>query len=65
VYSLLTQGRSREISRGTLVDIMRTHPMAIIGGILRQNPFFVPLQEFLGKLRDRRAKQAAKRWAAG
>jgi hypothetical protein len=44
---------------------MRTHPMAIIGGILRQNPFFVPLQEFLGKLRDRRAKQAAKRWAAG
>jgi hypothetical protein len=26
----------------TMVDIMRTHPMIIIGGILQQNPFFVP-----------------------
>jgi hypothetical protein len=26
----------------TVVDIMRTHPMIIIGGILQQNPFFVP-----------------------
>jgi hypothetical protein len=26
----------------TVVDIMRTHPVIIIGGILQQNPFFVP-----------------------
>ena len=26
----------------TVIDIMRTHPMIIIGGILQQNPFFVP-----------------------
>jgi len=25
----------------TVVDIMRTHPMIIIGGILQHNPFFV------------------------
>jgi hypothetical protein len=25
-----------------VIDIMRTHPMVIIGGILQQNPFFVP-----------------------
>jgi len=30
-----------------VVDIMRTHPMIIIGGILQENPFFVPPNEFL------------------
>ena len=41
----------------TVVDIMRTHPMIIVGGILQQNPFFVPPQEFLPELRERRAAQ--------
>jgi hypothetical protein len=41
----------------TVVDIMRTHPMVIIGGILQQNPFFVPPEEFLRELRERRARQ--------
>jgi hypothetical protein len=36
------------------VDIMRTHPMLIIGGILHENPFFVPPEEFLQELRTRR-----------
>ena len=27
------------------MDIMRTHPMVIIGGILQENPFFVPPDE--------------------
>src|SRR5580692_2588551 len=48
----------------TVVDIMRTHPMVIIGGILQQNPFFVPPQEFLSELQDRRARQARKRSTA-
>ena len=39
---------------GTVVDIMRTHPMIIIGGILQQNPFFVPPEKFLRELRERR-----------
>ena len=34
-----------------VVDIMRTHPMIIIGGILQENPFFVPPNEFLRELR--------------
>jgi hypothetical protein len=38
-----------------IIDIMRTHPMVIIGGILHQNPFFVPPEEFLPELRQRRA----------
>jgi hypothetical protein len=32
---------------------MRTHPMIIIGGILQENPFFVPPDEFLQELRGR------------
>jgi MEDS: MEthanogen/methylotroph, DcmR Sensory domain len=38
---------------GIVVDIMRTHPMLIIGGILHENPFFVPTEEFLQELRTR------------
>lgn len=39
---------------GTLaVDILRTHPVAIIGGRLYENPFFVPPDEFLGQVRQR------------
>lgn len=43
----------------TVVDIMRTHPMVIIGGILRRNPFFVPPEEFLSELRERRARRTS------
>ena len=39
----------------TVIDIMRTHPMVIIGGILQSNPFYVPPEEFLRELRDRQA----------
>lgn len=38
-----------------VVDIMRTHPLIIIGGILQENPFFVPPDEFLEQLREKRA----------
>jgi hypothetical protein len=36
-----------------VVNIMRTHPMIIIGGMLQENPFFVPPDEFLQELRER------------
>ncbi|MFZ1990685.1 MAG: MEDS domain-containing protein [Alphaproteobacteria bacterium] len=39
----------------TVIDIMRTHPMVIIGGVLQRNPFFTPPEEFLGELRNRKA----------
>ncbi len=39
---------------GTIaVDILRTHPVAIIGGLLYENPFFVPPQEFLRQVLQR------------
>jgi hypothetical protein len=41
-----------------VIDIMRTHPMVIVGGILQQNPFFVPPDEFLREFRQRRAARS-------
>jgi hypothetical protein len=41
-----------------VIDIMRTHPMVIIGGILLQNPFYVPPGQFLREVYDRRTGQA-------
>ena len=38
-----------------IIDVMRTHPMILIGGIVQENPFFVPPDEFLRELRERRA----------
>ncbi len=40
------------------MDIMRTHPMVIIGGLLQENPFFVPPEEMLEELSRRRAADA-------
>ena len=37
-----------------VIDILRTHPLVIIGGILQQNPFFTPPEEFLREYQTRR-----------
>ena len=35
-----------------VMDVLRTHPQVIVGGILRENPFYVPPDEFLRALQD-------------
>jgi hypothetical protein len=45
----------------TVIDIMRTHPMVIIGGVLHKNPFYVPPDRFLLEFRQRRTPSAAAR----
>jgi hypothetical protein len=47
-------------TRGDLImDVMRTHPMVILAGVLQVNPFFVPPDQYLHELRERRmARQA-------
>jgi len=42
-----------KFSAGIVMDIMRTHPVVVIGGMLQQNPFYVPPDEFLAELRER------------
>ena len=37
-----------------VMDALRTHPLVIIGGLLQENPFFVPPDQFLLEIRERR-----------
>ena len=41
---------------GVAMDILRTHPMVILGGVLQENPLYVPPDEFLAELKERRGK---------
>ncbi len=36
-----------------IIDMLRTHPMVLLGGVLQMNPFFVPPAEFLEELHSR------------
>jgi hypothetical protein len=42
-----------------LMDVLRTHPVVIVGGMLQENPFYMPPDQFLRELRSRRASEAA------
>jgi len=44
-----------KFSSSVAMDVMRTHPVVIIGGVLQENPFYVPPDEFLLEVRERRA----------
>ena len=48
----------KQFSGDAVIDIMRTHPMVIIGGILQRNPFYIPPDEFLREFRQRRARRS-------
>jgi hypothetical protein len=40
-------------SATVVMDILRTHPQVIVGGILQENPFYMPPVQFLAELRAR------------
>jgi MEDS: MEthanogen/methylotroph, DcmR Sensory domain len=44
-----------KFSASMIIDIVRTHPVVLIGGVLQENPFFVPPDQFLLELRERRS----------
>jgi hypothetical protein len=48
----------KQFSGDAVIDIMRTHPIVIIGGTLQRNPFYIPPDEFLGEFRERRARRS-------
>jgi len=37
-----------------VMDILRVHPVVIVGGVLQENPFFVPPEQFLLELQERK-----------
>jgi len=50
-----------KFSASMIIDVVRTHPVVIIGGVLQENPFFVPPDEFLLEIRERRSVRKSAR----
>ncbi|HKO31966.1 MAG TPA: MEDS domain-containing protein, partial [Nitrospiraceae bacterium] len=46
-----------KFSSSMIIDVMRTHPVVLIGGVLQENPFFVPPDQFLLEIRERLSVQ--------
>src|SRR5262249_17177964 len=42
-------------SASVVMDILRVHPVVIVGGVLQENPFFVPPEQFLLELQERKS----------
>jgi hypothetical protein len=43
-----------------VIDALRTHPVVLIGGLLQENPFFVPPDQFLLEIREQRSARKTK-----
>ena len=43
-----------QLTGSMMVDLVRAHPLTLIGGIVHENPFFTPPEEFLAELAARR-----------
>ena len=41
----------KKFSASVVVDVLRTHPMVIVGGLLQENPYYVPPDAYLRELR--------------
>ena len=46
-----------KFSASVVMDVLRTHPRVIIGGVLQENPFFVPPEQFLIELKARQSER--------
>jgi len=43
------------LSGSMMMDILRTHPLTLIGGVVQENPFYTPPARMLQELRARKA----------
>lgn len=50
-----------QFSAAVIIDILRTHPMVVIGGTLQENPFYVPPDEFLRQMHEKRSGESSRR----
>jgi hypothetical protein len=48
-----------KLSGAMMMDLLRTHPLALINGVVQENPYFTPPDRMLQELADRRARQQA------
>jgi hypothetical protein len=43
------------LSGAMMMDILRTHPLTLVGGVVQENPFYTPPAQMLQELRARKA----------
>jgi hypothetical protein len=46
------------IGAGVVIDALRTHPAVMLGGLLHENPFFIPPDRFVAEMQERRAQRS-------
>lgn len=44
-----------KLSGAMMMDLLRTHPLTLVGGVVQENPFYTPPEEMLKELRARKA----------
>jgi len=44
----------RRLSGSMMMDLLRAHPLAVMNGVLHENPFYTPAEEMLRDIRRRR-----------
>jgi hypothetical protein len=54
-YAVICAYDLTKFSASVVMDALRTHPVVIIGGLLHENPFYVPPDRFLLEFRERRS----------
>lgn len=48
-----------KLSGSMMMDLLRTHPLTLINGVVQENPFYTPAAEMLEELRAREVKRSA------
>jgi hypothetical protein len=48
-----------KFSATAVMDILRTHPMVIVGEVMQENPFYTPPDQLLPELSARRQQRAS------
>jgi hypothetical protein len=48
-----------QFSASSVIDVLRSHPVAIIGGVVHENPFYIPPHELRERQTDRRSSRAS------
>jgi hypothetical protein len=46
-----------QLSGSMMMDILRAHPLTLVGGEVRENPFYMAPEELLRELSERRARE--------
>jgi hypothetical protein len=49
-----------KLSGAMLMDLLRTHPLTLINGVVQENPFFTPPSDMIGELNRRRSLEVSR-----